>query len=194
MKKLTLFLCSLALVLGMAVSVSALNFTLDSYVVKLNVSDPGLVLYWEPILQQPQKFNLEVGQSTGYVPLFKLGTYETWANADDKAEKDISVTFNFSSPAVSSNATGTTVGKTWWWIASWGEVTWNNPAQFRFGDTGLFNISLTNAWFGTPGSATIYANLDYVSAASVPEPYMVLLMGAGFLGLVAYGRKRVAKK
>jgi len=64
-------------------SADALQFTLDSYNVTLNNRDPGLVLYWNPILRMPASFDLEVGESRTF-DLFQLGTNESWSNPDDK--------------------------------------------------------------------------------------------------------------
>jgi len=196
MKKFLLFLCAVMLVFGMVGTASATTFTLDSYNVTLNQSDPGLVLYWNPILTTPASRDLEVGDSVSFA-LFELGTTETWSNPDDKIAKNISVAFDFSSPEVDMTGTGQTVGDTFlFW--SWGEVEWNNPVEFNFGTTGLFTIDLENGSFWTPGSTTIDATLTYVSAGSagapVPEPSTILLLGLGLLGVAGYGRKRFSKK
>ena len=195
MKKLFVLLCALTLVLGMVGSASALGFTLDSYAVKLNDSDPGLVLYWEPILEVSASIgDLEVGDAVTF-KLFELGTKEESVGWDDIWWKDIEVDFDFSSPDVLGTGEGHTRGK---YIGDKGVVRWDNPTSFIFGDTGLFTIDLLDAKFGTPGSADIFAKLTYVSAdtaaAPVPEPATILLMGTGLLGLVAYSRKRYSKK
>lgn len=185
-----MFLCAVTLVFGMVGTASAMVFTLDSYNVTLNESDPGLVLYWNPILTTPASVDLEVGESITF-GLFELGTDETWSNADDKMEKNISVAFDFSSPEVYTTGTGKTVGDTWLFF-SWGEVEWNNPVEFSFGGIGLFTIDLEDDGFCTPGSTTIDATLTYVRA--VPVPSTILLMGSGLLSLVGYNRNRFSKK
>ncbi|MDY7033172.1 MAG: hypothetical protein SVY10_14850 [Thermodesulfobacteriota bacterium] len=155
MKKFLLFLCAITLVFMMVGTASALVFTLDSYDVTLNDNDPGLALYWSPILSTPASADLEVGDSITFA-LFELGTYETWSNPDDEEEQIISVEFDFSSPEANATVTGETVGNTLL-IFSWGEVEWNDSIEFSFGSTGLFTIDLEDDWFWTPGSATIDA-------------------------------------
>ncbi len=174
----------------------ALTFTLDSYDVTLNDSDPGLMLYWNPILSTPVSADFEVGDSLTFA-LFELGTDETWSNPDDKVEKNITVDFDFSSPSVNEIGSGQTVGDTWWFLLSWGEVAWNNPVEFNFGNTGLFTIELEDDSFWTPGSTTIDATLTYVNAdtpAPVPEPSTILLVGTDLLGIIGFGRKRLNKR
>jgi len=73
MKKLGLVTFSIFLFVGFAANASALQFTLNSYDVQLRDSDPGLVLYWNPILTTPATKNFEVGDSYSF-SLFKVGT------------------------------------------------------------------------------------------------------------------------
>jgi hypothetical protein len=55
MKKLMTVALFLIVALGFAGNSLALQFTLDSYNVNLRTSDPGLVLYWSPILSTPAR-------------------------------------------------------------------------------------------------------------------------------------------
>ena len=178
-------------ILGLAGPASAMVFTLDSYLVTLNDTDPGLVVYPNDKLITPISINLDVGQSIT-AALFEIGTTETWAgNPDDKVEKDITVAFDFSAPEVMAGVTGTgaTVGHSLL-LWDWATVEWDGATEFNFGDGGLFTIELSDETFRAPGSAMVMATMTYVreSAASVPEPTTLGLMGLG-LAAIGFARK-----
>jgi hypothetical protein len=207
-KRIWVVLFLVALVLASAGTASALLFTLDSYNVKLLEEDPGLVLYWTPILDAPISHDFAVGESRT-VDLFRIGTSERWSNDDDRVHKDIGVTFDFSAPDILAGIEGQSWGNSFQffcWGLSWGNVAWDDPVLFEFGDGGEFSIDLSNAWFPTPGSSVVTATFTYETAPSgsfgttgdtaspVPEPSTILLVGAGLLGLAGLGRKRCRLK
>ena len=125
---------------------SALVFTLDSYDVTLNDNDPGLALYWSPILSTPASADLEVGDSITFA-LFELGTYETWSNPDDEEEQIISVEFDFSSPEANATVTGETVVPRWGHtVHDRGDRPWralcNSEPQIATIDPALMDVRL----------------------------------------------------
>jgi hypothetical protein len=186
----TMMVGALVMGLGGVVAAAPIQFTLQSYNVSLNESDPGLKLYWDPILTQPKTWNLDVGQSVTF-NLFRIGTTEVAVNGDDEAKKPIVVNFAWAAPpsVIPDNVNGETSGWSWWFIDG-GVVDWSDsPAVFNFGNGGQFRLSLYDANFGVPGYATIEAKLKYVSA-SVPEPMSFLLLGLGLLGIGAVRRKK----
>ncbi len=194
MKKMAMALAVGIFFLGVASIAQALPFTLDSYQISLNQSDQGLSVYAQKILDEPYTFNLNIGESQRFT-LFKLGTEETWSNPDDKVAKPISVAFNFSNPQANNSVNGITKGWTLFFLSG-GKVDWDDPALFKFGNTGILSLSLNNELFGTPGKAFVGGNIKYVAAdtptAPVPEPGTVLLFGLGLAGIAFMNWKKMA--
>ncbi len=163
-------------------------------------TDPGLVLYWVPIQSTPETFVFTGVGDTWTRDLFKVGTTETWSNPDDKVPKDISATFVFSDPDVTMEDSGKSVGKTFIFF-SWGEVKWDDPIYFDFGNSGRLSLDLMDVAFCTPGFATVQGTFKLVQADTpdpvpdpVPEPGTLILLGSGLLGLaIAGGRKKFRK-
>ncbi|HNR12904.1 MAG TPA: PEP-CTERM sorting domain-containing protein [Thermodesulfobacteriota bacterium] len=187
-RKFCAALISLFAVIAYASGAQCLSFTLSDYDIDYHDSDPGLVLYTQDILGVPISFDLEPGESLT-IDLFEVGTLENSISLDDFISYPLSVSFEFSPPDVSGTVTGYSHGRILWQD---GVVDWDNdfsdPAEFTFGDTGLFTIGLSDVSFDTPGSAIVQAQLNYVRAPTydpVPGPATMLLMGSGFIGLAA---------
>ena len=205
MKKILLVL---VLVLGMAGAAWAETFTLDNFNATLNNTDPGLVLQSAPIQTTPFSFDLNVGGSTTF-DLFKIWTDESDVGSDDRVEKEISVSLNFTAPPppFGSSIDGDTVGVyngRWYFNEQFGRVEWDGPVTFNFGPqgNGELTITLSNETFnwglyglseGSRWGANVEATAYYATAA-VPEPTTMLLLGLGLLGVAGIRRFKKQNK
>lgn len=75
------------------------------------------------------------------------------------------------------------------------------PEFIDFDVTGLLLNGMNNILFNGFGSSTgayiigqVNLNYDNSGTAPVPEPTTILLLGAGLIGLVSYGRKKIELK
>jgi hypothetical protein len=195
MRKL-LITTAIAAVAAMAASVAnATVFTLDSFNVTANSSDPGLVVQIDPILTTPLTFDLGASNPQAF-NLFKLYTTEsTVNNGEDTVPEAITVNFNFSAPTPNSGASvgGQTFGVlTLGGLLQNGAVTWNGPGSFYWGagTPGLMTISLNDGtfdkgFFGLSGGErkglTVKGTFDWArDPTGVPEPATWSLMIGGF--------------
>ena len=172
-----------------ASAATAINGSVSS--ISVQSSDPGLVLNATAIAFSP--FILGNVGDTFTTDVLTIGTDETTVNFDDAFSAPVSVTFTFSSPAGSGGtATGSSNGFFQFFpvfnscgifTGGCGQVLWNNPTLINFGAGGQFSITLSNARFGTPGTANVSAQFELISNA-VPEPstWAMLILGFGVVG------------
>src|ERR1700741_2233754 len=153
MRKLALGL-SLAILL-VAAPARAASFTLSS--LNVNLNQGGLALNWTSLLSGPLSFNLNnVGQSYT-ANLFTLSTKQNSLNLQSLVPHTINVGLGFTAPPPGFSGSKHGLTGAGWFLVNFGYVEWNNPSIMSFGTTGLLSVSLTNATFGLPGSATIAA-------------------------------------
>jgi hypothetical protein len=193
-------------------------FTLDSFSVDAhtNPAQAGLTVDINPLLvpgsnpatNLPLTFDLGASNPQEF-NLFEIYTPESSVNfGEDTTPYDISATFNFSGPATGSTTVGgETFGVTFFGIVQAGQLVWNGPADFTWGNGGVMTISLSNETFnqGLFGlndgnrkcgascyGADVQATFDWKSDP-VPEPASWALMIGGFgLTGAALRRRRVA--
>jgi hypothetical protein len=193
---------ALTLAAAAATPAAAIDFVGDFDVTNYNTDAGlfgGLVINVTP-KSGPIGFELNnAGDTTGFNHLFTISSPEQSMDFDDLLFwKPIEVTFDFSSPDFGGTIGGSTGGTADWnWsifgFDNEGNVVWDGPQSFAFGDTGLLTVELKKADFDLGSSASVQAKFTLESLPSaVPEPGTWALMITGF-GLAGAALRRQRK-
>ncbi len=206
MKKLAMFVCLVTLIFAIGGSVSAITHDFDSIATGTyseaafssffggvsfdNTGGNEFEVRSKPSSLQPDFFGNVILNS----PYNTLGN-STIATLDNSTDF-VSVTLgdmNGDSDNLFLNAydsSGNLVGSDFY----------ANPASSYAGHTlAVSSLSADIAWVefygkGANNNSVFWDNLTFNETPAVPEPSSILLLGAGLLGLVGFGRKKISKK
>ena len=144
--------------------------------------------------------------NTSTVNLFTISTPESAVNNDDYTHQPITVTFNFTDPsdAAGNPIAGNTSGDTsLFGFFQNGQVVWDGPQTFTFGNGGAFSVALSDATFNEgafwglgnhgahiTGTFTLLSD----STPAVPEPatWAMMIGGFGLIGAAMRRRQKVS--
>lgn len=202
MKKISVSLCTLALVVWFAGVVGATPVDFDvatsplSSVVVSNISSLG----WT---------SLQAGLATGLGNnVFTLADGQTQtidffylrATGTGVGTADVTATLAFDSPIISATGQGDASWGTIGGVISAGALTWDDatlPDIITLADGNRVSIDFEEGVaIGFGSIATVHAYITNLGSATapVPEPGTIVLLGAGLAGLGVYGRRRMKIK
>jgi hypothetical protein len=171
-----------------------------TYTVDVNASDPGLVVHATPS-SGTLDFDLDVGEQTSWITLFRIYTLEGTVNHDDETPIDASIAFDFVAPeSFGGTSNGETYGVSkFWGLWQHGQLNWANGGlnTLYFGNGGILDLYLQDTQFGgsfgglEDTSGTVKGRFAFRQGPiTVTEPATLTLLGAGLL-LVALIRRRL---
>ncbi len=178
----------------------AAQYTISSGSVYGNKVDPGLVLSYE-LSKLPGTFYLTDGKSETF-DFFKIWTDETSVNSDDKQQKYISASLNFTEPFSSAKLGGITFGGSTWYGVESGKLIWNSPAVVTVGGL-TYSVALSDVTFnagildlneGAKYGAMVKATVKQIGSGytSVPDNgSTAMLLGLAFLAIAFVRRGSV---
>jgi hypothetical protein len=178
------------------------TYTIGSGLVYGNHADPGLVLSYQLSSSLAgTKFSLNDGQSTTF-DFFKIWTNETSVNPDDKQQKPISASLNFTDPFSSASLGGITFGGSTWYGVESGKLVWTTgPATVTAGGL-TYSVALSDVAFntgfldlreGARYGAMVKATVTQIGSGytSVPDNgSTTMLLGLAFLA-IAFVRRGI---
>ena len=175
-----------------------------AYDVSVNTSGPGLQVTASPD-SGLLGFDIDVGESTGWLDLFRIRTIESTVNADDLVPVSASIAFDFWSPtSFGGTAEGTTQGLSFLGVVQAGYLRWSSSvSSLYFGNGGILDLRLEDAFFGegwfglSEDAATVRGKFTLrrgADAVAVPEPATLSLFGGALLLLAFVRRRRTAQR
>jgi hypothetical protein len=196
MKKFSVFLCAIVLVLvivGIAGAIP-IDFDLsgkDSSVVLSNVSTWGWTSVTAEIVAtlENEIFTLNHGES------YTFDFFEVTVEGFGFGIADVTATLALDKPPSSGSGDG--FGG-WFTLFGWfsaGFLTWDTQPETVILDNGdYFDIIFHNILDWGPNPSKIVEATITAHGAPVPEPATMLLLGTGLVGLAGIGRKKFFKK
>lgn len=178
--------------------------TISGSVTSVNVraSDPGLVLYGNPVGFSDIVLNSVGDMATRVVA--NIGTGETALNLDDFAHYPVSLTFAFTNPTGASGSplTGESFGQLTPFFSTTNCdefavacLDFDGPVTFDFGVGGQFAVELLDEDFAIPGNTNVTAKFTLLNESrvpAVPEPatWAMIMLGFGAIASALRSRRR----